>query len=103
MSTETPFSHDLQTSAVPGASPLREHRLVRYCAAGLGAAAFTGALTTADASIVFVNYGGQVVTDQVPGDGAFFSTSFDLNNDGTSDFQLAVLNGQANGGGAGAI
>ncbi len=88
----------------PSTTSRRERRLVRYCtAASAGAAAFTGALTTADASIVFVNYNGQVVTDQVPGDNAFFATGFDLNGDSTTDFSLAVLNGRPSGGAAAAI
>ncbi len=86
----------------PSNSPTvpRENRLTRYCAAGLGAAVLAGAVTTADASIVFVNYGGQVVTDSAPGDGYFSLTPFDLNGDGVVDFQLGIASGEANGGAA---
>ena len=78
----------------------RESRLTRYCAAGVGAAVLTGAVTTADASIVFINYGGQLVTDPTPGDGFFTLTPFDLNADGTVDLRLGVGNGETFGGAA---
>ena len=78
----------------------RESRLARYCAVGAGAAVCAGAVTTADASIVFINYGGQVLTDAVPGNGDFGDTSFDLNNDGAFDFALGIGNGESFGGAA---
>lgn len=90
----------------PGSSPHprtteRDHRLARYCAAGAaGVAAFAGAVTTADASIVFVNYNNQVLLDTAPGNGTFSLFSFDLDGNGTTDFGLGQRSGDASGGGA---
>ncbi len=78
----------------------RERRLARYCATGVGAAVCVGAVTTADASIVFIDFGGVVLTDTSPGSGAFTTRPFDLNGDGVFDFQLAVGNGEPFGGAA---
>src|SRR3954470_23040079 len=77
-------------------SPLTERssRLGRYCAAGAGAAVIAGAITTADAGIVFINFNNQVFSDTTPQDGAstFFTSgiagNFDFNNDGIIDFRL---------------
>lgn len=81
-------------------SSRRENRLTRYCAVGAGAAICAGAITTADASIVFINYGGQVLTDSMPGNGLYGDTRIDLDKDGTFDFQLGVGNGEPFGGAA---
>ncbi|MGZ5021062.1 MAG: PEP-CTERM sorting domain-containing protein [Chthoniobacterales bacterium] len=79
----------------------RDNRLARYCAAGAaGVAAVSGAVTTADAAIVFVNYNNQVVTDATTGDSTFSLTPFDLDGNGTIDFRLGVRSGDTNGGGA---
>jgi hypothetical protein len=79
----------------------RESRLTRYCVAGAaGVAAFSGTVTTSDASVVFVNYNSQLVSDATPGDNFFSSTPFDLDGNGTIDFRLSVRSGDANGGGA---
>src|SRR4051794_28197962 len=75
----------------------RENRLIRYCAAGAGAAALAGTITTADASVTFINYGGQVVNDPAPGDGYYGLIPFDLNRDGTFDLNLGVGQGESFG------
>src|SRR5215212_6262595 len=84
----------------PATFPSRETRLIRYCAAGLGAAAVTGAVTNADAAIVFVDFHNQMVTDTTPGDSAFSTFTFDLDGNGTVDFRLGQRTGDTNGGGA---
>ncbi len=86
-------------STSPASSP-RDLRLLRYCATGLGAAAVTGAVTQADAAIVFVNYNNQVVLDTTPADSTFTLFSFDLDGNGTIDFRLGQRTGDTNGGGA---
>ncbi len=78
-------------------TPSRETRLSRYCAAGAGAAVLAGTVTTADASIVFVNFNNQVIIDTNTGDASFSTFNFDLNGDGTTDFRL----GQRISGGTG--
>jgi hypothetical protein len=57
-----------------------------------------GAVTTADAAIVFINFNGQVFTDTAPNDGnsTFFTSgtagNFDFNSDGIVDFRLRQRN-----------
>jgi hypothetical protein len=76
----------------------RNSRLGRYCAAGAGAAVLAGAVTTADAAVVFINFNGQVFTDTTPNDGisTFFTSgiagNFDFNTDGIVDFRLRQRN-----------
>ena len=76
----------------------RNRRLSRYCAAGAGAAVLAGAVTTADAAIVFTNFNNQVFTDPSVGNGTstFFTSgnagNFDFNNDGVIDFRLRQRN-----------
>lgn len=76
----------------------RSTRLSRYRTAGAGAAILAGAVTTADASIVFINFNNQVFTDPSAGNGTstFFTAgnagNFDFNTDGTVDFRLRQRN-----------
>ncbi len=78
------------------ASSDRDAKIRRYCAAGL-AAGFVGAVTTADASVVFVNFN-QTFVDSNTTDTSFTLFNFDLNNDGTVDFQLGQRIGAGTGG-----
>ncbi len=76
----------------------RNTRLARYCAAGAGAAVLAGAVTTADASIVYTNFNNQVFTDTTFANGSstFFTSgtagNFDFNKDGVIDFRLRQRN-----------
>ena len=51
-------------------SASHDANLRRYCTMGLGTAVLAGAVTTMDASVVFTNFGNQVLTDTTVGDGA---------------------------------
>ena len=64
----------------------RDAKIRRYCAAS-AAAGLVGVVTTADASVVFVNYS-QTLADTNTADTSFTLFNFDLNNDGVVDFQL---------------
>jgi hypothetical protein len=78
-------------------SKTREKRLASYCVAGAGAAVLAGTVTTTDASIVYVNYGNQVFNDTTPGDGFFALIPFDIDSNGTPDFQLGIGQGEGFG------
>ena len=78
----------------------RDRRLSRYCAAGAGVAAMVGAATSADASIVFINFNNQVVVDTNLADTSFALFPFDLDGDGRADFNLGQ---RVSGGTGGAI
>lgn len=78
--------------AIPPTNDLNT-RIGRYCAAGAGAAVLAGAVTTADAGIVYINFNNQVFQDTTPNNGSAFFTSgtagnFDFNNDAVIDFRL---------------
>ncbi len=72
----------------------RNTRLNHYCAAGAGAVVLVGAVSTADASITYINFNNQVFTDTVPDNGSstYFTSgtagNFDFNKDGVIDFRL---------------
>lgn len=76
----------------------RNSRLSQYCTAGAGAAILAGAITTADASIVFINFNNQVFTDPsfANSSSTYFTSgtagNFDFNADGTVDFRLRQRN-----------
>lgn len=72
---------DLPSTA---ASTARTVRLTRYCAAGAGAAVLAGAVTTADASIAYINFNNQVFADPT--------------QDGISSYLTLDFNGSTAGG-----
>lgn len=74
-----------------------------YCVAGAGAAAVMGAVTTADAAVVFTNYNNQTFTDTNPADTSFTLFNFDIDGNGTTDIRIGQRNGLAAGTGGGAI
>lgn len=83
----------MNTMTLPDKLSDRNSRVGKYCAAGLGAAVLAGAVTTADAAIVFINFNNQVFTDPTANDGSTYFTSgnagnFDFNKDGIIDFRL---------------
>lgn len=73
-------------------SDLSNSRFNRYCKMGLGATVVAGAVTTMDASVVFTNYNGQVLSDTNVTDTAATVYSFDFNNDGINDIRLYTRN-----------
>lgn len=78
----------------------RNQRLTKYCAAGAGAAVLVGAVTTADAAVVFINFNNQVFTDPAQdGVSSYFTSgtagNFDFNKDGVVDFRLRQRNNSA--------
>lgn len=90
-------------SMVNASNPARESRLLRYCAAGAGAAVAVGAVTNADAAIVYTNYNNQTFTDTNPADASFTLFNFDIDGNGTSDIGIGQRNGLSAGTGGGAI
>ncbi len=78
----------------------RDQLITRYCAAGATVAAMVGAATSADASVVFINFNSQVIVDTNLSDTSFTFFSFDLDNDGRVDFSLGQ---RLSGGTGGAI
>lgn len=62
-------------------------RIQRYRAAAcLSGVLFAGISTSADASIVFINFSNQLLADSNVNDTAYERFAFDLNGDGTADF-----------------
>ena len=70
----------------PTPPAVRDVRLGRYCAAGVGAALFAGSVTTADAAFVYVNFNNQVLVDSNTTDSSYTDFPIDLNADGIVDF-----------------
>ncbi len=77
------------TSSVPS---IPEASLRRYAMLGLGTAVLAGTVTTTDASVVYTNYNGLLLTDTNTTDTADTLYKFDFNGDGINDITFAVRN-----------
>lgn len=67
----------------------RQSQLNLYRAAGVGGLALAGMATSADASIVFVNFNNTVIVDTNTADTTFAFQAFDFDGNGTLDFRFA--------------
>lgn len=70
----------------------QEAGLRRYASLGLGTVVLAGAVTTADASVVYTNYNNQLLNDTVTTDTTPTTYGFDVDGDGTQDFRFFIRN-----------
>ena len=82
----------MDKSSSTTAATARETSLRRYYTMGIGTAVLAGAVTTADASVVYTNYNSLVLNDTNTADTAATTYGYDVNNDGLQDFRLQTRN-----------
>ncbi len=78
--------------ANPTADASQEAGLRRYLSLGLGTAVLAGAVTTADASVVYTNYNSILLNDTNTADTTATIYGYDVNSDGSQDFRFLVRN-----------